>query len=200
VSDLFQVLIYNLLGGREKMRNFKWITGVSILLFLVASAMPAYSAKPWPQGGVKGPQIPADFDALADGTTCTDGATPAQNLFDAAEGHFDALGYTARQRDLKEDTTYRMPITADLTLYVDGETAEKDRAAMAWDTYHGMADYNKGKDVSGKIGSVVNKFLRNVSFMEVDGVVTILDGGRITGDDLQGVYDDLAALLVCVTP
>jgi hypothetical protein len=178
------------------MKNFKWITGISILLFLVASAMPAYSAKPWPQGGDKGPKIPEGFNALDDGTTCTDGATPAQNLFDAAEGHIDALGYSARKRDLKEGNTYPMPITSEL----EEETPYKDQAAMAWDTYHALADFNKGKDVSGKIGSVVNKFLSNVSFMDVDGVITILDGGRITGDDLQGAYDDLADLRDCVTP
>ena len=184
------------------MKKLNLFAGITAVMFLVASAMPAYSAKPWPQGGGKGPQIPADFDALDEGTTCTDGETDAQNLFDAAEGHIDALGYTANKRDSKEGKTYPMPITSEL----EEETPYKDQAAMAWDTYHGMADFNKGKDVTGKIDSVIAKFLANVSYYTDDEGNHIIDGGRITGDDLpegvdlQDVYNDLVDLRACVAP
>ena len=57
------------------MKKFKWITGVSILLFLVASAMPAYSAKPWPRGGDKGPKVDVNlYRALENNTQCIDDA------------------------------------------------------------------------------------------------------------------------------
>jgi hypothetical protein len=179
------------------MKKLNLLAGITAVLFLAVSALPAYSAKPWPQGGEKGPQIPADFDALDDGTKCTDGETLAQNLFDAAVGHYDALGYTANNKDAKDGTTYPMPITSSLT----EETPYKDQAAMAWDTYHAMYGFNKGKDVSGKTSNVVNKLLSNVSYLTDDeGNITIIDGGRITGVDLQGVYEDLADLNDCVTP
>ena len=181
------------------MKKLNLFAGITAVMFLVASAMPAYSAKPWPQGGGKGPQIPADFDALDEGTTCTDGETDAQNLFDAAEGHIDALGYSMNGKDAKDGsfTGYPMPITSEM----EEKTLYKDQAAMAWDTYHALADYNKGKDVSGKIGSVLNKLLKNVSYLQdEEGDNHIIDGGRITGDDLQGTYNDLADLRDCVTP
>ena len=174
------------------MKNFKWITGVSILLFLVASAMPAYSAKPWPQGGNNGPKgLDDTFVALTDDT--------CQNFFDAAEGHIDALGYTANKKDAKNNTTYPMPITSDLV----EETPYKDQAAMAWDTYRGMwsSEVDKDSDAAGKIDSVIAKFLANVSYYTDDeGDNHIIDGGRITGDDLQTVYNDLADLRACVAP
>ena len=160
--------------------------------------MPAYSAKPWPQGGNKGPQVPAGFDALDAGTECTEGGE-AQNFFDAAEMHVDDLGYTMNGKDAKNGsfTGYPMPITSEL----EENTLFKDQASMAWDIYHAMADFNKGEDVSGEIGSVINRFLKNVSYSEdEEGNVTIIDGGYITGDDLQGVYDDFVALRDCVTP
>ena len=177
------------------MKNFKWITGVSILLFLVASAMPAYSAKPWPQGGDKGPKgLDDTFVALTDDT--------CQNFFDVAEMHIDALGYTANKRDLKEGTTYPMPVTYELEDGVEVRTPYKDQAGMAWDTYRGMwsSEVDKDSDAAGKIDSVIAKFLANVSYYTDDeGDNHIIDGGRITGDDLQGVYNDLADLRDCVS-
>ena len=180
------------------MRQFKWIAGISILLILVASALPAYSAKPWPQGGDKGPQVDIEtYIALEVITTCTDDVTLAQDLFDAVAMHIDGLGYTQNGKDAKFGAVYPMPITSS-----EEESIYKDQAAMAWDTYHAMYDYDQGKDVTAKIDSVIVKFLSNVSHS--DDPVVIIDGGRIFqqegGADLQTVFDDLVALYNCVAP
>ena len=173
------------------MKKLNLLAGITAVLFLVASAMPAYSAKPWPEGGVNGPKgLDDSFVALTDDT--------CQNFFDAVEGHIDALGYTANKKDANLGTTYPMPVTSAIE-----ETPYKDQAGMAWDTRHGMWSHEIGKDsdAAGKIESVITKFLANVSYYTDDeGDNHIIDGGRITGDDLQDVYNDLVDLRACVAP
>ena len=213
------------------MKNFKWITGVSILLFLVASAMPAYSAKPWPQGGTKGPKVDTEtYYKLVNDVFCTGSEDPdaVQNLFDAVEADLLALDYTMNKKDYRNEDFNGYPLPISLANRIDDGTFEfanvdenctedckkvsptdyKDQAAMAWDTYHGMFDYDKGKDVSGKIDSVITKFLANVDKKTddkgnddpSDDEITEITGGRISGVDLLGVYKDLVDLRDCVAP
>ena len=181
------------------MKNFKWITGVSILLFLVASAMPAFSAKggnsekDWPTG-----KDFSDWDgSLETGAPCV---VPSPDGRDAEDLYFDAeyaVGHLNFEKsgNRKQQGPYPMP---PLDVYGGEMTDAKDEASAGWDLYNSKFDYSKGKDVHLKIGSVLSKFENNTAVE--DGVRV---GGRWTDSSdqdptLNDIHTTFTNLYICV--
>ena len=190
------------------MKKLNLLAGLIVLTFLVASALPAYSAKGGNSGNSgKGQDWPdgKDFDswegALEIGTPCVfpspDGQS-ADELYKDAEYSVSQLIFEV-SGNLKQQGPYPMP---DLDVYGGGdiETNAKDEASAAWDLYNSKFDYSKGKDVRSKIGSVLSKFENNTT--EEEGVRV---GGRWTDSDpddeeptLDDIHTTFTNLYLCV--
>lgn len=120
------------------MKNFKWITGVSILLFLVASATPAFSKKPWPDGGEVG------VDPVVVGKCIINEEDKSvASVYDAVKDsiEFDLI-YKVHKRDRScvsaDRGCYELPkaYTPDYTIY-------REQASLAWSDHHGKVAFSK---------------------------------------------------------
>jgi len=202
------------------MKNFQWITGVCILLFLVASALPAYSAQPWPEGGDTGPADRieayedaelegADFVALVNNNLCKDGSTPAQGFYNGAGSALERLEYTQRPKDNLDGSSLDEEPNGDDVMYplpkaympAPKFTGYKDFAGLAFKLYYSMYDTEIGKysGAAGNVQNIIDLFLSKVNLDPAAGY----HGGLIdapTTQDLIDSYYAFVALKNCLEP
>ena len=183
------------------MKKLNLLAGITAVLFLAVSALPAYSAKggnsDWPEG-----KDFASWDGTLDEETpCVAPSPDGQNAYDLytdAERAVNHLNFE-ESGNPKQRGPYPMPPNQG---YDSDTTTAKDEASAAWQLYNSKYDYSKGKDVRAKIYDVLSKFEINTTVEVVDDE-EVRVGGRWTDSSVQDptlddIHTTFTNLYICV--